>query len=137
VAFRHDGQLQVALINVDSEQRWQLPKGTPMRAESCEGAALREVREETGLTTELLSPIDKIEYWFYSRSRGKPARIHKVVHFYLLRYISGDTGDHDQEVNEARWVDIEQALEMLTFESEKKIVTRAKELIAALPEETG
>ena len=83
VAFRtHNGHLEVALINVDTEQRWQLPKGTLMGEESCEEAALREVLEETGLTTKLLAPIAKIEYWFYSRYRGKPVRIHKVVHFF-------------------------------------------------------
>ncbi|HJW89432.1 MAG TPA: NUDIX domain-containing protein [Anaerolineales bacterium] len=125
------------MINVDTEQRWQLPKGALMPGESCEQAAQREVREETGLSTDLLQPIDKIEYWFYSRYRGKPMRIQKVVHFYLLRFLSGETRDHDQEVNEARWVEIDQALDMLTFESEKIILARAKDLIAALPEEAA
>ena len=52
------------------------------------------------------------------------------MHFYLLRYTSGDTSNHDQEVNEARWVEISQAENMLSFESEKKILKQAQELIS-------
>jgi 8-oxo-dGTP pyrophosphatase MutT (NUDIX family) len=130
VAFRHqDGSTRVVIISVGEDNRWQLPKGLVGRSESPEAAALREVREEAGVETELLAPIDRIEYWYASKAGGKPVRFHKFVHFYLLRYLSGDPANHDQEVNEARWVEIDQALEMLAFESEKKIVARAKEMI--------
>ena len=52
-------------------------------------------------------------------------RYHKLVYFYLLRYVSGDVSDHDQEVSEARWVGIDEAVEMLSFKSEKDIVQKA------------
>jgi len=55
--------------------------------------------------------------------------IHKFVKFFLLRYKSGDPKYHDQEVNEARWVDIDEAHKMLAFASEKKVVLQAKDLI--------
>ena len=130
VAYRElDGSLQVALISVGQEGRWQLPKGTVGKGESNEETAIREVREETGLQTELVQPIDKIEYWFNYRDRSSPVRIHKYVHFFLLRYLSGDIRDHDQEVNEARWVDIQQAEAMLTFESEKGILAKARGML--------
>jgi 8-oxo-dGTP diphosphatase len=130
VAFREQaGRIEIALIAVDS--RWQLPKGMVNKDEATEAAARREVREETGLETELVKPIDKIEYWYYSKSRGNPVRFHKFVYFYLLRFLSGDTADHDQEVTEARWVEIDQAIQMLTFENEKKVLAKAKELILA------
>ena len=130
VAYREvDGSFEVALISVGEAGRWQLPKGTPGRGESNEQTALREVREETGLQTELVEPLDKIEYWFYVKGKTHPMRIHKHVYFYLLRYLSGDTQDHDHEVNEARWVDLQQAEAMLAFESEKKVLAKARQIL--------
>jgi 8-oxo-dGTP pyrophosphatase MutT (NUDIX family) len=133
VAFRKRGsRIKVALISVGDEPRWQLPKGLVGKGESNEVAAMREVREETGLETEIIAPLDKVEYWYYSTSRQGRVRFHKFVYFYLLRYRSGDVRDHDQEVNEARWVEIEEAREMLAFKSEKEVVTRAREMILSL-----
>jgi 8-oxo-dGTP diphosphatase len=133
VAYRRrDDQIEVVLISVGERGRWQLPKGMIDEAESIEAAAMREVREETGLDTEMVRSIDKVEYWFYSKSRGRGIRFHKVVHFYLLHCLSGDVRDHDDEVNEARWFEISQAIEALTFPNEKNIVQQAAEMIADL-----
>jgi ADP-ribose pyrophosphatase YjhB (NUDIX family) len=89
------------------------------------------VREETGIETTLVGLIDKIDYWYYAQSRGQRARFHKFVYFYLLRYRSGRTQDHDAEVNEARWVNIEKAHDMLAFKSEKNMLGKAKAMIEA------
>jgi 8-oxo-dGTP pyrophosphatase MutT (NUDIX family) len=130
VAFRkRDGQVEVALISVGEDNRWQLPKGLVDKGESTEAAAVREVREETGIETEVVERIDKVEYWYFWKEEGKRVRYHKFVYFYLLRYKSGDVADHDREVNEARWVEIDGAVKMLAFDSEKKIVKEAMELI--------
>ncbi|HEY3135574.1 MAG TPA: NUDIX hydrolase [Blastocatellia bacterium] len=130
VAFRKkDGQIEVALISVGEDNRWQLPKGLVNKGESTEAAAVREVREETGIETEVVERIDKVEYWYFWKEEGKRVRYHKFVYFYLLRYKSGDVADHDREVNEARWVEIDGAVKMLAFDSEKKIVKEAMELI--------
>ena len=135
VAFRRvDDRIEVVLISVGERGRWQLPKGMIGEGEPVEQAAMREVREETGMETEMLAPIDKVEYWFYSRSRGKGVRFHKVVHFYLLRCLSGAVTDHDDEVNEARWFEIEEAMQTLTFPNEQAIVKKAAELVEELGE---
>lgn len=128
VAFRRREQLidEVALISVGQPARWQLPKGVVRKNEATAAAAVREVREETGLVTELVERIDTIEYWYYGGdSQGQRVRIHKYVHFYLLRCLGGDLADHDYEVNEARWFEIGQAAERLAFASDKTIVLKA------------
>jgi 8-oxo-dGTP pyrophosphatase MutT (NUDIX family) len=130
VAFRkRAGRIEVAIISVGDDRRWQLPKGLVDEGESTEEAAIREVREEAGIETELVDLIGKIEYWYYSTESGERVRYHKLVYFYLLHYKSGDICDHDREVNEARWVEIDRAIEMLAFDSERKLVERAKEMI--------
>ena len=130
VAFRRrKSVVEVALIAVGDKSRWQLPKGLVDKGESTEAAAMREVREEAGIETQVVGRIDKVEYWYFAKNGPERVRIHKFVHFYLLEYRSGDVADHDMEVNEARWVEIESAIEMLAFDSEKKIVEKAKEMI--------
>lgn len=119
----------MVLISVGEEQRWQLPKGRVDEQETSEEAAQREVSEEAGIETELLAPIDEIDYWFYITKGGERQRVHKFVKFYLMRYLSGDPHDHDQEVMEARWVEIDRAHEMLAFENEKNVISKAKNLI--------
>ena len=132
VAFRiRNDVVEVALISVGEENRWQLPKGIVDKNETTEAAAVREVREEAGVETKLAGRIDKVEYWYFARHGADRARIHKFVHFYLLEYCSGDVRDHDSEVNEARWVEIEPAIAMLAFEGERKILEKAKEMIEA------
>jgi 8-oxo-dGTP pyrophosphatase MutT (NUDIX family) len=117
------------LISVGDDARWQLPKGLVDKGESTEGAAIREVREEAGIDTEIVERLDKVEYWYFWNENGHRVRYHKYVYFYLVRYKSGDVRDHDQEVNEARWFDIEKAVDLLAFESEKKIVQKANGLL--------
>ncbi|HYH86945.1 MAG TPA: NUDIX hydrolase [Pyrinomonadaceae bacterium] len=130
VVFRRRGSgVEVALISVGDEGRWQLPKGLVGRGETAEQAALREVREETGLTCETIAPLDTIEYWYFSKGAGPRMRFHKHVYFFLMSYVSGDVEDHDHEVNEARWVDLEEAAGMLAFGGERKVLRQAREMI--------
>ena len=130
VAFRwQDPEPEIAIVSVKPSLRWQLPKGIVDPGESPEITALREVREEAGIETDLLSLIETIEYWYRSTKYGKPIRFHKFVHFYLLSYRTGNVTDHDHEVAEARWVRIEEAMEMLAFKSERQVVEKANGMI--------
>ncbi|HXF60546.1 MAG TPA: NUDIX hydrolase [Caldilineaceae bacterium] len=133
VAFRRGpAGVKIALISVGPEGRWQLPKGLVAPGETPEATALREVREEAGLETELLDRIDTIEYWYMGHRGKQRVRFHKQVHFFLLAYTGGDVSRHDREVNEARWVSIDEAKTMLAFAGERKVVEKAAAQIAAL-----
>lgn len=134
VVRERDASFEVALISVGEQSRWQLPKGIVGVGETNETAALREVREETGLTAQLLAPLDHVEYWYVSNERGERVRFHKFVYFYLLRYTRGDVRNHDREVNEARWFDIEEAVARLAFANERRVLERARDVLRAMPE---
>lgn len=130
VAFRwRDAEPEVAIVRVKPKLRWQLPKGIVDEGETPQVTAVREVREEGGVETELIKLIETIEYWYRSVKYGKPVRYHKFVHFYLLQYKSGDVSDHDQEVEEARWVSIDEAIELLEFKNEREVVEKARRMI--------
>lgn len=132
VAFRwRDSEPEIAIVCMKPKLRWQLPKGIVDPGESPEVTALREVREEAGVETERLALIETIEYWYRSVRDRQPVRYHKFVHFYLLEYRSGDVSDHDHEVEEARWVSFDEALEMLEFKSEREVVEKARKMIEA------
>ncbi|HEX6535504.1 MAG TPA: NUDIX hydrolase [Gemmatimonadaceae bacterium] len=117
---------EVALISVGEPPRWQLPKGIVEEGESPEATAVREVREEAGVSASPLEPLDPIDYWYVGTARdGSRVRYHKQVHFYLMRYESGSVEDHDHEVREARWVPLDEAATRLAFENERRLVRLA------------
>ena len=98
-----------------------LPKGHLDGDESPEQAAAREVREEAGVEVNLLEKLGDVNY-FYQRG-GR--RIAKHVSFFLFEYLSGEPADHDHEIEEARWVPLEEAARTLTYKGEREMVARA------------
>lgn len=130
VAFRwRDSEPEMVIVSVKPKMRWQLPKGIVDPGESPEVTAVREVREEGGVETERLGLIETIEYWYRSVRNGQPVRYHKFVHFYLMEYRGGDVANHDHEVEEARWVRFDEAIEMLEFKSEREVAEKAREMV--------
>jgi 8-oxo-dGTP pyrophosphatase MutT (NUDIX family) len=105
----------------DGSRVLALPKGHPDGAESPADAALREVREETGVDAELVEKLGDIRYWYMRGGR----RIAKVVSFYLLDYLSGELEDHAHEVERAEWMPLEEAARRLTYKGERDMAAAA------------
>jgi 8-oxo-dGTP pyrophosphatase MutT (NUDIX family) len=98
-----------------------LPKGGPQAGERPEQTAAREVREETGVDARVVERLGDVNY----RYRRSGVRVFKTVGFYLCDYVSGDTADHDHEVDDARWMPLEQARIELTYPGEREMIERA------------
>jgi 8-oxo-dGTP pyrophosphatase MutT (NUDIX family) len=105
---------------------WTLPKGTPNPGETREQTALREVAEETGLEVRITGPLDSIDYTFIQRG----TRIHKTVHYFFMVPTGGDLARHDHEFEEVRWVSFDDAAHLLTFDTERALVLRARAELA-------
>jgi 8-oxo-dGTP pyrophosphatase MutT (NUDIX family) len=107
----------------DGSRVLALPKGHPEAGESAADAAMREVREEAGVTTTVREKLGDVRY-FYQRD-GR--RIAKVVSFYLLDYVEGEPEEHDHEVEVARWMALDEAAVELTYKGERQMAARALE----------
>jgi len=128
VIFRvTDRRADVVLVAVKGKSVWCLPKGIIDKNEDSRATAIREVKEETGILGEIIDKIGTISYWYFVKSEN--AKLHKTVHFYLMRYIEGNTDEHDWEVDDARWFSIEEAIEKLAYKGEKEILQKAEKMI--------
>jgi 8-oxo-dGTP pyrophosphatase MutT (NUDIX family) len=105
----------------DGSRVLALPKGHVDPGETSVQAAAREVREETGIVAEPIRPLGESRYWY--RRDGRT--IGKAVEFFLFHFVEGDTADHDDEVEEVRWIPLEEARTALSHAAEREMVELA------------
>lgn len=115
------------------ELAWGLPKGLIEPQESAEQAAVREVREETGLETAVEGDLGVVTYFYV----WEGVRVHKVVHFFLLRATGGDVSAHDHEMEEVRWFPAPEALAVASYRTEREVVEQAIQDLGAAGREGG
>jgi 8-oxo-dGTP pyrophosphatase MutT (NUDIX family) len=102
----------------DGSRVLALPKGHVDPGEAPLEAATREVREETGVVAEPVCELGESRYWY--RRDGRT--VGKSVAFFLFTYVEGDIEDHDDEVEEVRWIGLEQAQSELSHQAERDMV---------------
>ena len=103
---------------------WSLPKGHIEEGETPEVAAIREVAEETGITSEIAKSLGVIDFWFMAGGK----RIHKTVHHFLFREVGGTLQAQVSEVDEVGWFPLTEIVEKLAYPDEKKLIARSGEL---------
>ena len=153
VVLRHmSGEWQIAVIEPQKEGSESargarriprkvvlaLPKGLVDEGETPDQTAIREVREETGITASLITKLTDIRY-VYVRSWGDGERVFKIVSFYLLRFQSGRIDDVTPEmrveVRRALWLPLENTPKKLAYNGERQVVKKAQEYLKSHPED--
>ena len=104
---------------------WSLPKGHIEVGETPEQAAIREVEEETGITSEITKSIGVIDFWFMAGGK----RIHKTVHHFIFKEVSGELTPQITEVDEVSWFPLSEIVERLAYPDEKKLIAKSGEIL--------
>ena len=117
-----DAQLEVVICRRVSTGLWALPKGTPESGETREETALREVREETGLSVAIIGDLGSVRYTFTAEGVLHDKR----VYHYLMEPTGGSVDDHDSEFDSVEWLPLEPAtLVRMTYDTDVEILNKA------------
>ena len=104
---------------------WGLAKGGIEEGETKEAAAIREVREETGMTAVIEADLGDTKYMYV----WDDIRIRKTVHFFLMRHTGGNVDDRDDEMEEIRWFPLERAIKRAAYRGERDMLVKASGLL--------
>ncbi len=135
IVIKHEKHKDYVLVCQHSQHHgWVFPKGLigpstgsgqANKSERKEEAALREVKEETGVVGKILQELASITYWYVLRGE----KIKKTVYYFLMEYVSGETSDHDHEMEAVAWLPMEKVEKKLTYKSDKEVWENAKQFI--------
>jgi 8-oxo-dGTP pyrophosphatase MutT (NUDIX family) len=130
VVYRLEAGAPLFLLIRDSYQNWGFPKGHLESGERAEDAAVREVREETGLPeVALRGELTTIDWYF--RFRGR--LIHKICHFYLMETAHAETSPQGAEgITACQWVDYDAASSAISYANARLVLRRAQEMITGV-----
>ncbi len=115
--------LLIARRNQAGTMQWTLPKGGLEEGEDHAAAAIREVREETGIECVITGELGVVDYWFVWRDDG--VRYHKYVHYFTMRPLTGSLTGRDDEADDVAWLPFDEAMARLAHHNERQVVGRA------------
>jgi 8-oxo-dGTP pyrophosphatase MutT (NUDIX family) len=125
---RTEGGIEVVLASRRTRRgqlAWGLAKGGIEEGETKEAAAIREVREETGLVAKIEADLGDTRYMYV----WEDVRIRKTVHFFLMRFTGGDVDDRDDEMEEIRWFPLERAIRRAAYRGERDVLAKARDVL--------
>jgi len=129
IVYKGDADNRMILLAQHSGHHgWIFPKGhigDKKKGELKEDAALREVREETGVVGKIIQQLTPVSYWYVREGE----KIKKTVTYFLMMYLSGDISDHDHETENVEWLVVDEVIKRLTYKSDKEAWKEAEKLI--------
>lgn len=138
IVYKKNKVTKILVAQHSQHHGWVFPKGlidhqSPITnhqsqkvKETKEEAAIREVKEETGITAKILKQLTPISYWYNFEGE----KIKKTVYYFLMEYIKGDIKNHDFEMENVEWLPMERVANRLTYKSDKGVW---KEALAVIP----
>ncbi len=120
----NNGQVLIiknAAMRDKNKAYWGFPKGHINPGEKSEEAAIREIKEETGVEVEIVKKLGESRYVFTKDGE----KIFKLVVYFVMNYKSGELKPQQDEVLEVKWVELEEALKILSFKKDKEMLQKA------------
>jgi 8-oxo-dGTP diphosphatase len=115
IIWKKEGKKKkLAVVHRHKHDDWSLPKGKLDSGENWKKAAVREVLEETGFSGKIKKYAGSISYLL----DGKP----KVVLFWHMKIKTFSPEKMNGEVDEVRWLTVDEAIELLDYEDEKELI---------------
>lgn len=128
IVYKKNGGNKILVAKHSQHHAWVFPKGLigdKQKGEKKEETAVREVKEETGIDAEIEKELTPVEYWYQWEGEKRK----KTVYYYIMKFVGGDTKDHDHEMEEVEWIDYNDVSNRLSYPSDKKVWEEAKKLI--------
>ncbi|OGH13215.1 MAG: hypothetical protein A2687_00775 [Candidatus Levybacteria bacterium RIFCSPHIGHO2_01_FULL_38_26] len=129
---KENSKIFIIVAQHSQHHGWVFPKGLiaekESKRETKEEAALREVKEETGVSGKIIKVLPAVTYWY----KFDNEKIKKTVYYFLMEYESGDIKEHDFEMENVEWLPMDEVENRLTYKSDKKVWKEAKKIIGGV-----